>query len=354
MSQLQIGLDISPLHSGHAGRGIGMYTRQLRDALSDRDNLNVQTVLDAQQRRSMQSVLDLLHYPYFDLFDDTLPVWRSRPSVVTIHDVIPLEFPGAYPVGFKGTMRFWKQKFAVSGVEAVITDSEYSRRQILRFLPVGEDQVHVVPLAANPALETPSATVIESTREELRLPDNYILYVGDINYNKNIPTLITALTELPDDIHLVLVGHNFKPQPIPEWRSIQETIQDHSLDSRVTMLSNITGDANEKLSALYHGAVCYVQPSRSEGFGLPVLEAMNCETPVVTSNMGSLPEIAGKAAVQVVPTASGLAEGVNQILQCSAADRAERISVAQQHAETFSWRRTAQETVNVYQKVIGA
>lgn len=340
---MKIALDTSPLTSGHAIRGIGTYTRELQKGLADLgDQVTLTTPKEAE----------LIHYPFFDLFQPTLPLWSNKEVVVTIHDVIPLEFPDFYPVGIRGKLALLHQLAALRLVSQVITDSEYSKKKISEHLRISPEKISVVSLAASPLLSPASPADAAHHLKKYKLPESYVLYVGDINYNKNIPQLIKMLKFLPDAIHLVCVGSQFYPHDIIEWRRIEQQLVLSDVSDRVHFMTNLPSEATDVLSALYTAALCYVQPSVSEGFGLPVLEAAQCSCPVVSSSAGSLPEVAGPSSILVPPHAEALAEGVLQVSAWSGKTRKERILQGHLWAEKFSWKKTAAATVDVYTKVL--
>ena len=145
---MKILINVTPLSSGHAIRGIGMYTRFLSEALERQKGIEVyRSGLESQPDK-----VDVMHYPFFDLFFSTLPLLKTAKTVVTIHDVIPLLFPEQYPVGKRGALALAHQKLALRNVSAIITDSETSKRDITTHLSVPEEKIHVVYLAANPFL----------------------------------------------------------------------------------------------------------------------------------------------------------------------------------------------------------
>jgi glycosyltransferase involved in cell wall biosynthesis len=342
-------IETSPLGNANAHRGIGTYTRLLTENLENIPQLNIQrSTLEVPQ----DFKADLVHYPYFDLFFSTLPINHPAKSVVTIHDVIPLKFPDQYDPGLKGSMRFVKQKFALSKVDAVITDSQASKSDIIEHLGVNEEKIHVVYLAASAELQAADQTSINRTRRNYKLPKNYILYVGDINYNKNIPQLIKALKYLATEVKLVLVGRNFKPQDIPEWQWIETQLALSDVESRVKFIPDLGSDSVADLAAIYSDAIAYIQPSLYEGFGLPVLEAMQCRTPVVCTDNSSLKEVGGQEVIFTDTDGEAIAGGVEEILNWSKTKRLEKIRSAYKWSQTFSWEKTAQETYKVYQSIL--
>ena len=346
---MKILLDTSPLDTGHALRGIGTYTRLLTQGLEKQTDLEV--VRSGTQAIENFSP-DLVHYPYFDLFFSTLPLVKKYPTVVTIHDVIPLLFPDEYNPGVRGKVRFIKQKMALKNVNAIITDSESSQKDIVKYLDVPNEKIHTVYLAANPNLKSANDKEIKRVRRKYKLPKNYVLYVGDINYNKNIPQLIKAVRYLPPEIKIVCLGKSFIEQNIPEWHWIETQIALSNVEKRVKFLTNVPGSEVKDLAAIYSAALCYIQPSLYEGFGLPVLEAMQCKTPVVSTSNSSLTEVGGRNVVYVNQDASSIAMGVGRVLKWSKLKRQEKIKSAFEWSKEFNWNKTIAQTVDVYQKIL--
>jgi len=343
-------IETSPLGNANVHRGIGTYTRLLVENLEKLPQLNVQkSTLEIPPEFKP----DLVHYPYFDLFFSTLPLTHSTKFVVTIHDVIPLKFSDHYDPGVRGSVKFLKQKFALSKVGAIITDSEASKKDIVEHLSISEEKIHVVYLAANQELQATSEKEINRARRKYKLPKNYLLYVGDINYNKNVPQLIKALKYLPPEIKLVCLGRNFKPQEIPEWQWIETQLALSNVEKRVKFVTDLGSDALSDLSAIYSGAICYVQPSLYEGFGLPVLEALQCKTPVVCADNSSLLEVGGEVVIFTDIEGKDIARGIEEVLNWSKSKRVEKIRAGFKWSQTFSWEKAAKETARVYKKVLG-
>lgn len=344
MRKLRVQLDTSPLASDHAIRGIGSYTKGLYSALSKHVEIDV---IDSNQTTHQKP--DIVHYPYFDLFFPTLKKTQNTPFVVTVHDVIPLLFPDHYRPGLRGKFHFFRQKQALRAASAVITDSEASKKDIVTYLNIPSEKVHVTYLAAKETLSQPAAKQTASVLSKLNLPKKYCLYVGDINYNKNIPNLIKSLQDIPDEYHLVLLGKNFTQQDIPEWQAIAQQLT--NFQKRIHILSRVESD--DQLAAVYAGAAVYVQPSLYEGFGLPVLEAMKCGTVVVSTRLGSLPEVAGPECIYADhPSPEGLATAISQAFSLTAEQRKQKILALQNWEKQFTWKSTAQKTIAVYQRVL--
>ncbi|MBP9699666.1 glycosyltransferase family 4 protein [Candidatus Woesebacteria bacterium] len=344
---MNILIDTTPLSNGSAIRGIGRYTAELLRALINNPASHRIYTPDTVENQGV----DIVHYPFFDLFFPTLPIGKRARTIVTIHDVIPLLFPKHYPRGIKGTLNFWKQKFALRSVSHIITDSESSKRDIVDHLHVRSDKISVVYLAASPDIKKPSQGILDSVRKKYSLPRNFALFVGDINYNKNLPFLLNVISKIPK-LTLVLVGRAMNNQAIPEGKAIHHTIAKLGLEKRVLIIDTLGGDSVEELSSIYSLASFYIQPSLYEGFGLPILEAMQCKTPIVCSRAGSLPEVAGEAAVYFHPMeVDDCRQAIEKVLRYSDKQLQSMVKKGVEQAARFSWEKTAKETIKVYEKV---
>ncbi len=349
-NQIKVLLDTSPLVNKNANRGVGAYTRFLHQYLSNLPELKIEESFFESKKNNFQP--DIIHYPYFDLFFNTLPInlFKKSKIVVTVHDLIPLKFPKFYQPGIKGKLKFLKQKQALKKVDAIITDSFASQNDIEQHLGIKKERINVIYLAANPVLQAADEKMVKRVKRKFALPKNYILYVGDINYNKNIPQLIKAVKYLPREIKLVCLGKNFYSQNILEWQWIETQLAMSDVKNRVKFITNVKSQMQNELAAIYTGALCYVQPSLYEGFGLPILEAMQCKTPVVSTENSSLIEVGDKYVQFTKPTAENLAEAVNKVLQWDKNKRTKKIEEAYQWSQSFSWEKTAKETLQIYQK----
>jgi glycosyltransferase involved in cell wall biosynthesis len=289
--------------------------------------------------------LDLLHDP-----TGVCPLFLTGAcKVVTIHDVFPYIYPKTSTTLDWLIYRYWLP-LALRRVDAVITDSQNSKIDILRHLPVNNEKITVIPAAASecylPLPENEVSPVLQ--RHGIQRP--YILYVGSIEPRKNLMRLLQAYARLRgagQQWRLVIVGAR------NVWLSnpLIEVIQKLNLESWVQFTGYVS---EEDLPALYNAADLFAFPSLYEGFGLPVLEAMACGTPVVTSHRSSLPEVTGDAAVLVDPyDIDAIATAMLKILTDPIL--AENLHArGMQRAKEFSWERTARETLAVYQKVMGA
>ena len=360
MNKINVILDTSPLNSGSSIRGIGTYTRLLQESLSQREDIQVISVETKEQLKQIKHTHPTLytkntviHYPFFDLFFSTLPFFHNFKTVVTVHDAIPLKFPEYYKPGKKGFIRHYKQLLALRHVDHVITDSSASQQDIINHLKIKAQNLTVVHLAASPDITTQSAGTVSDVLARYKISAPYVLYVGDINYNKNIPQLIKMAKFLPETVQLICVGKNFVSQDIPEWKWIEAQLALSDVAHRVHFITTLDVQATTELSALYSGAVAYIQPSLYEGFGLPVIEAMQAKCPVIAANNSSLIEVAGKHALMVTPEAEQFAEAVKRVMEWSKTHRQDVINKAFQRSQEFSWKKVAAETRKVYTKVLG-
>lgn len=346
---MNIYIDTSPLANDNAIRGVGRYTKELVEALQTY-SLKHAIYTD---KKEIQGKIDIVHYPFFDLFFPTLPLVKTARTIVTIHDVIPLLFPKHYPRGIKGNLNFFRQKLALRSARHIITDSQASLRDIVDHLGVRQEKITVVPLAASPSIQRPSAAVLDAVRRAYGLPKNFALYVGDMNYNKNLPFLIRVFKRIPK-LTLVLVGKTLNNTHIPEGKALHHAISSLGMQKRVRILDTVASTSAVDLAAIYALATVYVQPSLYEGFGLPVLEAMQCRTPVVCSRGGSLPEVVGDAALLFHPhDEEECKQMIERVLRMSESQKTALLRKGTMQAHQFSWEKTARLTLSVYEQVGG-
>jgi len=345
---MKVAIDITPLKTEHRFRGIGVYTQNLIEALYSIKvpDFSIQLI----EVGRIPSDCDLVHYPYFDFFFLTLPLRKLKPTVVTVHDCVPLVFPKNYPPGIKGKIKFIIQKLSLKGVKRIITDSESSKRDIIKFLEIPEPKIDVVYLAAgNKVKKITDREILVKLSKKFNLPKNFVLYVGDVNFNKNLPGLVKACRIV--NIPLVIVGKqivqtnfdkkNIENQPLVEFNRLVEG------NKNILRLGFVE---TKELAGLYSLASVYCQPSFYEGFGMQILEAMTCGCPVVTSNVSSLPEVAGKAALLIDPNKiEEIAGAIKKILEDkSLRERLKNAGFEQ--VRKFSWKNTAMEVIDSYRR----
>jgi len=288
---------------------------------------------------------DVAFVPYF-----AAPLFPRVPTVVTIHDLIPLLLPA-----YRGSVLVQAYtRLVAAGVRrasAIITDSQASKRDIVRHLGIPAERVHAIYLAADARFRPPRPAEIEAVRRKYGLPERYVLYLGGFDVRKNVPTLLRAFARLSESrifdlrspLCLVIAGrlprHDTPFTPDPRHLTCELGITD-----RVAFPGWI--DEMDK-PGLYGGAVLFIYPSKYEGFGLPPLEAMACGTPVIVSNAASLPEVVGEAGLTVPPhDADALADAMAALLTDDERRHVMREAGLEQ-AHRFSWERTAVETEKV-------
>ncbi len=285
----------------------------------------------------------LVHEPHYVL----PPAIRCR-SVVTIHDCIHLMFPQYLPsklayVYAKGSM--WS---ATRKADRVLTVSQASKRDILRFFDIPPEKVEVIYNAIDERFLGPADTIrMDLTRQRYQLDHPFVLYVGNIKPHKNIERLVAAFAIArrtgPDDLKLIIIGDELSKYPV-----LRQSVHRHKLDKHVRFLGF---QPQETLAAFYRLARAFVFPSLYEGFGLPPLEAMACGTPVVTSNVSSLPEVAGDAALLVDPRDSDAIAGGIVRAATDETLRAELIAKGLARARDFSWKQSVAKIHAIYMDV---
>lgn len=311
---------VKPPAIQNAFRGGGVYVQGLTKALEKIPGVKI-----------TDTNPDIIHYLYFDPFFLTLTPNRSKKTIVTVFDLTPIVLKRVFPRGIRGEIKWQIQKRRLKSVDAIITISKSAKNDIEKIIGISDQKVFVTYLAAGDNYKN-----LNYQRE------NFVLYVGDVNPNKNINTLLNAMTLLPE-YKLVLVGKAFLEPNLSEAIAIKKQIKDLELENRVTLTGFVS---EEEKIALLNKAKVYVQPSIYEGFGLPVLEAMACGTPVICGRNSSLVEIAGDAATYAnIEDSADLADKISKIKITG-----KEIS----QAKKFSWEKTAAETFNVYEKILAS
>lgn len=348
---MNIAIDTTPLTSGHAGRGVGVYTRNLTEALQKYGDKHSYSFFTRGQHVPKHA--DIVHYPYFDPFFLTLPMQKNIPTVVTVHDLIPLVFPDKFPAGFRGTVKWQLQKFALRRTDRIIAVSRCSKRDVERLTGIDEKKIDVVYSAATGGYKhVADANALGTLKKKYSLPDSYFLYVGDVNWNKNIAGLLRAFGKFLNQshrYHLVLVGKPFLNGSLKETSEIRSLIQELRLEDHIMYTGYAT---DEEVAGLYSMAVCSLEPSYYEGFGLPVLESMASGCPVLVADNSSLKEIAGPSVLIQADDVGSIAGGMHRIVSLSSEARKKLIADGITWSRKFSWEKTAKETIAVYEKVL--
>jgi glycosyltransferase involved in cell wall biosynthesis len=316
---IHVGIDVSPLAQTRAGTA--RYIRELLarhryEQLSFGGSARLTAIVRdawwypvALPRRARG--LDVLHCPTF-----RGPFKSDVPVVVTVHDLAVLRHPGMF--------NKWSRRYSrlavprvVQEAKSVIAVSEFTRRELVELLRVPEEKIHVIPNAVG----TPFGP------DGPKAEGDYVLAVGTLEPRKNLDRTVEAASRA--GVELRVVGAR-------GWGGVAAT--------GATWLGEVS---DEELATLYRGARVVVYPSLYEGFGIPVLEAMACGTPVVTSAGGATEEVAGGSAVLVDPhDVASIAAGIEQ----ASGQRHELRAVGLERAQRFSWDRVAAETMQVYEE----
>lgn len=363
---MRIGIDISQIVYG---TGVSNYTKNLVQTLLriDKDNryvlfggairqLNNLNYLSRQFSGNFEKkffplspfILDFLwnklhKFPIenfvgnVDIFhssDWTQPPAKTAKLVTTIHDLVPILYPEtSHPkiVAVHKRRLEWVKK----EVDRVIAVSEATKRDIVKYLGISPDKISVIYEAVNPIVKRVGDRQIGETRRKYKLPKEYLLAVG-ADQRKNIEKIAKAINLIPDAPKLVVVGRKWKKFTLSEVE-----------EQNIIWLGYVEdGD----LCALYSGAQALIYVSLYEGFGLPILNAFACGISVVTSNISSMPEVAGEAAVLVNPEeVDDIAQGIKDALK----NRDELIKKGYARVKQFSWEKAARGTLKVYQEVAG-
>lgn len=292
---------------------------------------------------------NLVHYPYFDPFKLTLP-FRKIPTIVTVHDLIPRQFKAHYPVGIKGEINWLIQKNRLKKADYIITDSHTSKYIIADITKYPVDKIYTIYLAASSLFKPiKDQKTLQKIKKKYQLPHKFVLYVGDINWNKNIPQLVNACLDLK--YPLVIVGSAVTRKNVENhpWNQDLLWLQSIALKYQSTREMVLTGFVPEAdLVSIYNLATVYCQPSIAEGFGLTVLEAMACGCPVCYSLTSSLEEIVDYNGQPFNPTSTTSIKKAIKTVWISP-NLAKKLSLkGLKHSRTFSWRQTALQTLAVY------
>jgi glycosyltransferase involved in cell wall biosynthesis len=318
-----------------------------KDPLLDRPNFSRRLLVTPSHHRlerltlSLElsaSRLDVLHSP--DLIP---PMLRDCRSVITIHDLGFLLYPHFLT---KDAARYYGQiDYAVRRADAIIADSQATKLDIVRLLGVPDYKITVIYLAASPIFRpVRSAELTQQVRSRFGIASEFILFVSTIEPRKNVPMLLRAFRRLLDsyraDVKLVLAGEK-------GWlfNEVFQQVTDLKLTDDVIFLGRVS---TVELLMLYNAAQMLVAPSIYEGFGLSPLEAMACGTPVVVSNVASLPEIVGDAGLLVDPQDEEATTVAIWRLLSDSELRSSLVEKGIRRAAVFSWDKAAQETLALY------
>ncbi len=348
---MKIAIDISPLHTGHRVRGVGFYLENLKKSLLNYHPEFSYTFFTRGEK--IPNDVDLIHFPYFEPFFLAKPIYSKFKSIVTVHDLTPIVFPKEFPKGIKGWFRWQMQKQSLAKTDAIITDSNSSKKDILKYVNIDQKKVNTVYLAAAEEFVNSKRNekLITKIREKHKLPEKFVLYVGDVTWNKNLPRLLSAVKKA--NVPLVMIGQALTSKNYDKknpWNKDLVAVQ--KLASENKNIISLGFVSSEELTQLYKIATVFTMPSLYEGFGLPVLEAMASGLPVICSKEGSLDEVSNNAAYYVnAYDEDEIAEGIIKVFN-DIKIQEELSRKGKENSKNFSWKDTADKTIDVYKKVV--
>ena len=289
-----------------------------------------------------QTRADLYHSPYY-----LMPYRPGLPTIVTVYDLIPVLYPQFFNL-FQRRIFRWAHVLASKVARRVIAISETTKADLIAKLGIDPGKIVVVPLAVDGHFRPCLPEEIFRVRQNLSLPEKYLLCLGTNKPHKNLETLIRAFAQIAKksaygEMKLVIAGpwDDRYPQP-------KRVVERLGLKNRVLFVDRVE---EADLPALYGGAALFAFPSLYEGFGLPVLEAMACGTPVVCSHISTLSQLAEEAAIFVNPgNPEDLGSAMDRVLRGPALQQRMR-QRGLQRASGYTWERTARETLAVYETV---
>ena len=314
---------------------------------------DLKKLITSQNKKIAYGEIELFHVTWQDMhWYHNLPLIWSKRSVITIHDLINLLTPEYHHL-LERVMYKILLKCVVRWADRIIAISEYTKQDIIKHLNADKKKIKVIHPATDSRFQPIlNRKVIEIMKSKYHIQGRYILTVGKSYIHKNIPHLIKAFKNLVSkeniEHKLVLVGEKYLVQANLQ---IQKIIAELDLEEKVIWLGYID---DEDMPAMFTGADLFVLPSYYEGFGFPVLEAMSCGTPVIASNVTSIPEVVGDAGILVSPTdVEELTRSMSALLKDQEL-RNTLIKKGLERSKTFSWEKCARETLEVYNELLNS
>ena len=270
---------------------------------------------------------------------------KSTKSIVTIHDLIFLRHPEYYSF-IDRHIYAYKFKKACINADHIIAVSECTKRDIIHFFDIPEDKISVVYQGCDEQFkQTVSEALKETVRQKYQLPPHYLLYLGSIESRKNLLLIAKALKHLDEDIQIIAVGKRTSYTSL-----VENYLMENQLEQRMHILSNVPFT---ELPALYQMADTFVYPSFFEGFGIPLLEALNSGTPAIGATGSCLEEAGGPHSLYVDPNnPQKLAQAIQRTLT-DAKLREEMIEKGKEYAIRFEKEQIAKDLLKVYNKTLG-
>ena len=288
--------------------------------------------------------LDVYHAPAY-----TAPLWGVHPQALTIHDVSYERRP-EWNAHKNDPFRRLFYRRSAHAADRIVTDSAFSRAEIVAAYGIAEEHIDVVPLAAS-EMFTPGP--FDSAAAPLGVRQPYALHVGDLHVRRNLSTALAAVIAVRGR----LAAAEPPPLRLPVLvcagvdRGTGGPLRAQAAEARDPSALVLTGPVSEgALLNLYRGAMMLLYPSRYEGFGLPVLESMQCGVPVIGAAAASIPEVVAEAGILLDPLDVAAWADAIERLATDAALHAQYADAGVRRAATFSWTRTAAETLNVLRR----
>ncbi len=288
---------------------------------------------DLLKNRSVDVFFTPTHY---------LPLFAPKKSVVSILDVSYIYFPELFKKKDLIQLKKWT-KYSAKKSRKILTISQSSKNDIIKEYKVSKDKVEVIYPGISRNLSVNNKLSMEDLSKKFGVSGKYILFVGTLQPRKNIKRLIEAFSKIDTDVSLIIVGRRGW-----QYEEILNAPEKYNVKDKVIFLENVS---DEDLPSLYKNAEFFILPSLYEGFGIPVLEAMNYGTPVITSNISSLPEVGGDAALYVDPNDTmDIAEKMKKLLHDDNL-RKQLVEKGKKQIEKFSWEKSARQTLAVLEEV---
>lgn len=287
-----------------------------------------------------QMNIDLLHNP----MNFGIPLKRTCPSVVTIHDVIPLTYQKDYlhsPI--EKTYYRMVMNVVKNHAVKIITDSNYSRNEIVKHLGIASSRIEVIELGVGEEFKIiKEEEVLAKIKDQFKLKRPFLLTIGGSEPRKNIRALLNVYNNMSAifEFDLVVIGG--------VWRDL-DIKKEYQGNASVKFVGSVT---QEELVSFYNLASAFIFPSYSEGFGLPILEAMACGTPVIAANASSIPEIIGDSAITFDPfNQQSMYQAILEVMGDPSL-QSELISRGIEHIQHFKWTNTIKHTLHVYKEIL--
>lgn len=299
-------------------------------------NTKLWTIFGLSKKLAKEKNLDLFFSP-----THYVPIFLSCPQIISILDVSYKHFPDMFPKKDLLKLAIWG-KFSIRNAEKIITISNSSRDDIINEYKVPKSKVEVVPLGIR-EIEISKMDKNEFIKK-YNLSNPYVLFVGTLQPRKNIANLIEAFSKIENkNLDLVIVGRKGW-----DFENILAAPKKFNIEDKVKFLDNVT---NEDLPLFYKNAEVFVLPSLYEGFGLPILEAMQYDCPVVTSKISSLPEAGGDAAIYFDPkNVADIAATIEKVINNKKL-REDMIKKGKEQVKKFSWEKSAREVIKIFESI---